>query len=203
MNMLRKLKDNHDGITFIEMLVCFSLLIVMMSVASFSLGLTAGTQAKETTQTINAMISRTKVGALTRTGNVYMIVYMDSKNQIVCEYYENGGLREGYTVSSKDKVQVGYTCNSSSCGTCIGGSYHFLSYTGTDKDRVLYLSFNRNTGGFETVAQSAILGGDSAHTVTGHCTEIFIWGGTQTGSVVDYSITLGPVTGTHFMNGLK
>lgn len=187
---LELLKSDNRGITIIEFLICFAILLGLMAIASFSLGMTPGTQAKETTQTINAMISRAKAGTLVRTGDVYMKVAVES-GCVVVEYYEDGKLNEKHIVSTKDKVFVGYKVGSST------------SYTEITSTKPLYLGFDRRTTGFVSLkAVEERVGITPTYSTTDFCTGIVIRGADWDSPLVEYSLTLYPTTGTHTMYGL-
>lgn len=187
------LKDNR-GLTFIEMLVAFGILGVLMSVAAFSLGLPAGTQAKEVTYNIDAMLSRTKTGTLAKTGDVFMVVRMNEKSQIVVEYFENGILKEYNTVSDAGKVAIHYELTNSSGGSSSGK-------TELTSGKAICIGFDRRSSGFVDLKTSNTAHGSSSSssgTVVGgsavgdYCKRIYI-----SAVGVEYEIVLGIATGTH------
>lgn len=191
MKKFKKIWNNNGGYTLIELLAVVGLLALLAGIYSFSLGLTPSTQAKETTQNINSLISRTKSGSLTKTGSVYMKITMDDKNQVRLEYYEDGALKEWDIVSTSDQVQVGYFTTSST-GT---------NYTIITKSNPLYLAFDRRSTGFVTIEEAAKLDGVNGRE-NAKCNEIVVWGGTKDANVAEYSVEISPTTGSHFLRGL-
>lgn len=174
-----KVRKSNSGFSFIELLVAFAIMAVIMGISAFSLGLPASTQAKEVTYNIDALLSRTKTSTLMKTGNVYMAIRMDGKGQVVLDYYENDVLKSRDTLSDPDKVQIKYGYDTSTAPTSL------------QKNEALCFAFDRRTTGFETLADGAALL-SSGGVGSGHCKVIYISAG-----AVEYEIVLGPVTGTH------
>lgn len=193
MNKLKKLQKDNRGLSLLELLVVFSVMTVIMSIASFSLSLTPGTQAKELLYSLDSMFSRTKTGSITKAGNVYMkVVNKDGKYAI--EYYEDGIKKEHSTLGSDGQVFLYYQMND-------GGDYELV-----DTGEVLYFSFDRRTTGFQTLITASQK--DSSFTAPSNwknsteefsCTGLKVTVGKYPGNtMVEYHIDLGIVTGTHY-----
>ncbi len=186
---LKSLKNNNQGLSLIEFIVVCGILAVILGVSSFSLGLTPATEAKKVIYNVDAMISRTKVGSLAKEGDVYMEIYINDKEQVVLNYYENDILRETEVLTSRT-VTVKYETRDGESDTL-------------EAKESLVLSFDRRTTGFDTLDVSAGLtaGSTGTHhtTVVSHsgdyCKKIIV-----SGNTVTYEIVLGPVTGSHEKN---
>lgn len=200
MNRLKQLKDNNRGWGLLELLVVFSILTVITSVASFSLSLTPSTQAKELLYSLDSMISRTKSGSITKAGDVYMKV-SNNGNNIVIEYYEDGleNPKEKNLLGDKNRVKLYYKMKDLTTGT-------ETDYFEVTSSQPIYFAFDRRTTGFlslkassekdiwETVTTTNWLNGTNEY----YCVDLMVTVGEKDKALVEYHIELGPVTGTHY-----
>lgn len=193
--MYQKLKANNQGLSMIELIVIMGILSVIFAVTSFSLALTPSTEAKKVVSNVDAMISRTKVGTLAKTGDVYMEIYINSAGKVILNYYEDDKLKETDTLTKKD-VTIYYDLD--------GGA----TKVELTKGKSLILAFDRRTTGFVTLKDAAEMAenrnasSSSGVTSSGNtnlvggdvkCNKIWVAGGT-----VEYYIEIGPTTGTHY-----
>lgn len=151
------------------------------------MAITPSTEAKRTNNSIDSMITRCKVGTLSKSGDVYMQILQNDNKKIVLNYYEDDRIVQSETVTSGG-VTVSYVLNDGSTTKKI-----------LSQGESFYLAFNRRTGGFETLGTAFALAGttysgDSSD--TGKYIEwIYVNGGPA-----EYNIKLGVVTGSHSLN---
>ncbi len=178
-------RQNNKGFTMVEFIVICSIMAVILSVAGMSMAIKPSSEAKQAASSIDSLLSRCKMGVLTKTGNVYMEINSDAKGVISLRYYEDSRLISTETVTSGG-VTVSYSLEGSS------GTTKTLARTES-----LYLSFDRRSGGYVTLksafsmASKTYSGGD-----TDKCEYIYVNGG-PTGQ----HVKLGVVTGSHTLNG--
>lgn len=185
-----KLKHNNQGLTIIELLAVLGIMAVLFTFTAFSLSITPASEAKKVVANVDAMISRTKVGSLAKTGDVYMEVHIDSKGTVSLNYYEDDVMKETEVLTTR-AVEIGYLTTTGSTETILG------------TNQSLVLAFDRRTTGFLTLTEAAALTAGSRgnpHTInaaTGntYCNKIYVRGGT-----VEYFIEIGPTTGSHYRN---
>lgn len=181
-SVMRGLQKNNQGVTLIELLVVFSLVAVVLSVWGISTALTPSTEAKRTIESIDSMIARLKVGALTKTGDVYMEINSDAKGIISVKYYEDDVLLVKEALTSGG-VQVSYEVTSGTGGTL-------------GRNQSIYLAFDRRTGGFTSMDEALRMATGTPVSGTRMCENIVVTGGPR-----EFNIKLGAVTGSFTMNG--
>lgn len=215
MKKLKGLWCDNRGLTFIELLMIIAIMGVIFSVASLSLGLRPSTEAKKTVLSINSMITRTKVGTLAKTGDVYMAVKVLDSGKIMLYYYEDDKMVDSEMLTEHE-VSVYFTTKK--------GDPETLRQTDAvqlGNGESLVLAFNRRTSGFLSLMKSYNKSAstdfddsdtaldssnqykppsampsswlDASDTSDDFCTYIWVSGGS-----VEYTITLGPVTGSHY-----
>lgn len=188
-----KLCNDNKGFSLVEALVVVALLALLVTVTSFSLGLPAATQAKKTTLGIDALIGRTKTGTLAKTGDVFLIISVDSDERIVAAYYEDGIKKEWDTFSEPEKVKLYYVLNNGADSSKVE----------LEKDECIVLGFDRRTNGFVYLDESTsratgnniISASDAIGDPDDFTTKLIVVGGQ-----VEYYIELGRVTGSTFKN---
>ncbi len=176
--------SNNKGVTLVELLVVVSIMSVLLSVVGISMAITPSTEAKRTIASIDSTISRTKVGTLTKTGDVYMEIYSDDRGAIWVKYYENDQVISSDKLSSGN-VTVSYSVNGSVVGN-LGND---------NRNKSIYIAFDRRTGGFTSLEQAAYLANGTSATANNMCDWIYVKGGPM-----EYNLKLGAVTGTHTLN---
>ncbi len=171
----------NRGFSYIEVLVVVAMLAVAVTIISSSISVMFGLNPRKSANELSSMISRCKIGAMSRAGDVYLVVSKDTSG-ITAYYYENDILKEERNLG-KSSVSISYTDTATPANTIdVSGDYK------------LYISFNRATGGFSDLTTACSrAGGDATKIGTGFSETITITGGKT------YVITLVPSTGKHYI----
>ena len=164
----------NKGYTLIELIVVVAILGSLFGISTISLTAVSSGQAKKCAGEIDALISRCKVGAMSREGDVYLRLYI-AGGSVHGAYYENGALVSDDELSSK-ALSVSYETDD-------GMSYSL-------EDMPLSLSFHRSTGAF--MALNDVPGLHYLYSEGASCVRIDVSGGSRT-----ISLTLVPPTGSH------
>ena len=146
------MKKSNKGFTLIELLVVVVLIGILGGISALSIRALSSTSAKSCAAEINSLISKCRVSSLSRTGDVYITIYM--KDGKVIGSYSDGKQTETKTLSDGRAV-VSYKV-----GT-------ITSNLGAEPG--LKLSFDRSTGGLKPQS-----GGSD------YCKAIFVAGGGKT-----------------------
>lgn len=83
------MKKHNRGFTLIELIVVFAIIAVMAGIVSLSISTVGSTNAKQGASDISSMISKCRMGALSRAGDSYLSIE-SSDGKLLCIYYENG-----------------------------------------------------------------------------------------------------------------
>ena len=161
------MSSKNKGFTLIELIVVVTIMGIVAGLLGLSVSSINSTNAKRTSESINSLISKCRTGCLSREGNVYLVIYLDSDENIVAEYYENDVVVSKDTFTGKG-TSVSYTTEISSTNTT-------LALEG----QPLTLSFSRGTGSEKPQSDGS------------YCTAITF------SSNRTYTITLVPSTGNH------
>lgn len=197
-----KLCKSNDGFSLVELIAIMGVLAVLFGLNSLSLAIQPSTEAKKVTYSIDAMFTRTKVGTLAKSGNVYMELHCDSTGKLILYYYEQN-LDRGEMVDvpgSSDKVFELYDDYlETEVLTKYGASVEYSIKGGSIKKlgagESLIFGFDRRTMGFLTLEDAAKLKTGATAVDPGYCDAIYVSGGTAT-----YTIKIGTTTGTHTTN---
>jgi len=148
------MKKNDKGFTLIEIIVVIIVIGIVAGISALSLSTLNSASAKSCSSQLNAYISKCRVASLSRAGDVYIIVKMQS-GKVIGEYYEDSNLKDTKTLSD-GRANVSYKV----------GVTTFELRDGQE----LKLSFNQSTGAL------------NPQTVGGKdfCEAIYITGGTKT-----------------------
>lgn len=125
------LKINHKGFTLVELIVVVVLIGVLAAMIGASVSSVSSVRARRCAESVDMLISKCRVGAISHTGEVKLELSLDSKGNVVGSYYEGGILVSNETIPASG-VSVSCTVGSS---TLALGSAALLS-----------LSFDRVTG---------------------------------------------------------
>jgi len=162
-------RDNR-GFTLLELVVVITIMGILMSLATISAFPSYSARARRCASQTDMLITKCRIGCLSRAENVYLTLHTDSDGKIIGDYYENDGVLVSADVLSEGRALMTYTVKSS------GGT----AETRNLGDSPLTLSFSRSTGAFK-----ALPGGN-------YCTAINVLCGGRT-----YTIALTPSTGAH------
>lgn len=169
----------NKGYTLVEIIIVIVLIGLLATVAGSSISLVFSSEAKKCANNTSALISKAKVSALSREGNVGVKIYRDGGN-IVGAYYENGA------EISREKL---------------GGSrvnFNYMYKNGQNEVNVnltstpLYISFNKGTGSLKTIGEASLAELGSASGAEAAPAEIIITSGSRT-----LVITFVESTGQH------
>lgn len=133
------MKPNNRGLSLVELVVVIGLMVLLFSLSI--LGISAMTQARQsqTAVSISAMISKTRINSLAKSGAVYLELSVDAQGDIVCSYFENGRLMNTETLPAAGQ-SLRYTLKAVS-----GGADQSLSLS----EAPLRLAFEKSTGAQE------------------------------------------------------
>ena len=170
--------NRNRGFSLIELIVVVAILAIAASLVVGSFNLVYVKNMQSCASRIDALLSKTKICAMTRAGSVYLRIYQGSDG-IYADYCEGGAVVESNKVG---KSTVALVWND-------GTTDHALADQGQD----LYLSFDRGTGAFLTLAQSFSCANQSyTGANTNCCVSITLTGGGTT-----RTITMIAPTGKH------
>ena len=87
----KKIKNNNKGFSLIELVVVMALVIVLTTIASMPLVNIYKARAKSAAETVNSMMSQSKINALSGTENEMWLYYdNDAKHYVCLLRYTNG-----------------------------------------------------------------------------------------------------------------
>ncbi len=191
--MKRFLKDNR-GLSFVEIIVVFAITALVGTVAGLSLAIIPSSEAKKAVTNVDAMMTRTRTGTLTKSGDVYMVLTYKNGGLTVSYYEDNDSgvsvCMESEELSSNSHVVVSYTTSS---------DLSTATWTTLGSSKSIAFSFSRSTTGYETLKKSASLatrsGIDLANLMQddSYCRYLRFDGGG-----VSYLIEMSPLTGSHY-----
>ena len=125
------MKINNKGFTLVELIVVVVIIGVLAGMIGVSVSSVSSARARRCAESVDMLISKCRVGALSHTGDVKLELSLDSKGNLVGSYYEGGILTSSETIPASG-VLVSCT---------IGSATLTLSSATT-----LALSFDRVTG---------------------------------------------------------
>lgn len=167
--------QRNRGFSMIELIVVIALLGVAVTLVGGSISQIFSLDQRQCATELNSAISRCKVGAMSRAGDVYLKLSV-SDDGVFCTYYENDVQIEQQKIG-KPALTLSYTDDA--------GNDHAITEAAP-----LYLSFTRTTGAFLKVGDAQKLGDDAAVPAMSnyYCKTIHIGA---------YRVELIPVTGRH------
>lgn len=165
--------QRNKGFSMIELIIAIALLGVAITLIGGSISQIFSLDQRQCANELNAAISRCKIGAMSRAGDVYLKLSV-SGDGVFCTYYENDTQIEQEKIG-KAALAISYTDDA--------GASHTVTETAP-----LYLSFVRTTGAFLTVGDAQQLADSAAAPADYYCKTIHIGA---------YRIELIPVTGRH------
>ena len=160
------------GFTLIELIVTIAIIGICVFLVSLSVSTIFSSEAKKCAYDIDALLSQTKLSAMSKEDGVYLWLTCTDSGDIVANYYEKNGLVSQDTIGGT-RCSVFYTVN---------GHDTKLDATG------IYISFHRDTGAFDFSRN----GWESGAV----CSGITVVGGSRT-----YALTLVSSTGAHKLEG--
>ena len=147
------MKNENSGFTLIELIAVVVMIGIIATIMGMSVTTVSSAKAQRCAKSVDALISKCRVGCLGRSGDVHLTVSLDGSGNIKGEYSENGVVIRTETFAASG-VTVSYT---TSAGT--------IALSG----QPLTLSFNRSTGGQNFQSDG-----------TSYCTAIKFTGGGRT-----------------------
>ena len=126
--------NRNKGFTLIELIVVIAIMGILAGLVGLSVSNLSSVNARKAASSVNMLISKCRMGCMSREGAVYMTLSLNDGN-IVCNYYEKGTLVSTDTFSGKS-ADVTYTTKNAS-GT---------ETTTPLEGNTLTLSFDRATG---------------------------------------------------------
>ena len=161
------LKTNNNGFTLVELIVVIAVMGIIVGLAGLSVSSVTSAKAKRSSESINMLISKCRLGCLSREGIISLEISIDGDGNVVGNYYENNSIESTATIPAHG-VSITYTMKLGNKETPVALEGHPLT-----------LSFDRGTG-----AQTLQSDGSS-------CTAIVFDGGSIN------TIELSPLTGNH------
>jgi len=169
----------NKGFSLVELIVVIALIAIAAGAITTSMRSLYSFHVKQCASNIDAMLSKCKVGAMSKAGDVYLRLYSGSDG-IYCQYYEADVVVSNEKIA-KDKVAISYISSN-------GDTVHTIGTEG------LYISFDRTTGGLLTLGEAADLGGTTASDATYYSMAITVASGEK-----NLTVRLVPTTGKHFI----
>lgn len=165
----------NKGFSMIELIVILAVLGISATLIGGSISQIFSLDQKQCATELNAVLSRCKIGSMSRAGDVYLVVSAEADG-VYSTYYENDAVAERQKIG-KHSLSLTYTDET--------GASHTVSET-----EPLYLAFQRTTGAFLTVGQAHKLADSAADASLQnyYCTVIRVGG---------YRVELVPMTGRH------
>ena len=177
MRRLRAFFHNRRGFSLVELMVVIAIMGVAIGVVTTSLSVVFSNDARECANDIDAMIARTKVSAMSRTGNVYMKIENGSDG-IYVKYYEGSSAVPAVT-ERIGRSRVAITCS------------YTTNLATTTLPLPVCLKFSRTTSALQYVGKDAPTASSKTPNLTGDVTIACACGGKT------YTVSIVPSTGSH------
>ena len=133
------MKPNNRGLTLVELVVVVSIMVLLFSLSAHAFSAVSLSRQKQCAVSVNALIVRTRIGNLSKSGGSTLELSMDDRDNLICKYYEGNTLISTETFPSKGQT-VQYTLTQLQTGTSLSRSL---------SEAPLRLSFRRSTGAQE------------------------------------------------------
>lgn len=169
------MKQNNRGFTLVELMVVIAVMAVLAGMATLSLSTVFSTAARQSANEASALISKCRIGCMSRAEAVYLEFYIDDRGRAHGVYHE-GTAEEDETLSSRE-VSVGYALETNS-GDVEGAAHLFVSF---DRATGRLCDFGTALDGTVRSTENAVL--------------TFSAGGSA------YTVTIDALTGTHTLKG--
>jgi prepilin-type N-terminal cleavage/methylation domain len=182
MGFLKTYRHKHignKGFSLVELIVIIAIVAVSAGATTISMSSLYSFHVKQCAYDIDALLSKCKVGVMSKEGNVYLRLY-NGTDGIYCEYYE-AGIAVANEKIAKDTVSISYISSNGDTINTIG--------TGG-----LYISFDRTTGSLLTLGEAATLGGATVGDEGYYSTAIIVESGEK-----NVTVRIVPTTGKHFI----
>lgn len=133
------MKLNNRGLTLVELVVVISIMALLFSLSALTFSAVSLARQKQCAVSVSALISKTRIGNLSKSGGAALELSMDDRGNLICKYYEGDTL-----ISTESLPSQGQTVRYSLTQLQTGASFdRDLSET------PLRLSFRRSTGAQE------------------------------------------------------
>ena len=166
----------NKGFSLIELVVVIAILGIAAGLVVGSLNVVHVQNMRSCASEIDALLSKTKICAMSRAGNVYLVLRQTSDG-VYADYYEGGVLRQTDKVGKSTVIVVWND-----------GTEHDLG------DGPLCLTFDRGTGAFEPLSVSFGYAGLTYGGGGDYCDSVTVSSGGRS-----TRIELTPVTGKHLV----
>ncbi|MGI5970423.1 MAG: type II secretion system protein [Oscillospiraceae bacterium] len=165
---------SNKGVSYIELLVAIVIIGIAVTLVSMSISAIFSLNARQCAKKTASLLSQCKVDAMSRTGDNYLMIFKNSDG-IYARYYINDIPREDELIG---KSSLNFSCTGTD-----GNSY-------SDED--IFISFDRTSGAFLPIKESAALAGVSLPALSD---DVYYDGITVSSGGKAYTVRMVPSTG--------
>lgn len=172
MKTVRK-EINNKGFSLVELIVIMAIMVVAIGMASLSVSILTGSEAKQACEKISAQLNEVKTGSMARMDEDFNVVYVADPDTTDTVWADKAGyyvVKQMYTFEKDDTSAKGYK------SVCSGVEHRYLcndrvtmtfAYDGGTEDEIpsgkgIGILFDRATGLYKGVKVNCVLESDGS-----------------------------------------